>query len=163
VSARRAVRLAAASLLLSGCFHYRPLEPGVAPVGEEVRVVLTREGAAALPEEVPAFPGSAVRGTVTGREGDRLLLRVPVAVQREGLLTRELGRQVEIPAGQIVRLERRELSRGRTALAVAGGVGALVGLWASLDGGRSEGSAGPQEPPVEGVRIPLLSLPLPFP
>lgn len=158
---RRVVPLAATALLLSGCFHYRPVEPGVVPVGDEVRVLLTREGAAALPQEVPDLSGMAVRGKVMSREGDRLLLRVPVAVQREGLLTRELGRDVAIPSAQIVRVERRELSRGRTALAIAGGLGTAAALWASLGEGRSEGGSGRPEPPVEAVRIPLLSFPLP--
>lgn len=155
----RGIPLLAAALLLSGCFGYRGMEPGVVPVGEEVRVHLTRQGVADLPE-IPERSGSVVRGRVTRREGDRLVLRVPVALQQDGLLTRELGREVAIEAGQIERLERRELSRGRTALAVAGGLGAAAMLWASLEGGRSEGGDGRPEPPVESVRIPLFRLPL---
>lgn len=160
-SVSRGSGAALAAVLLAGCFHYRPVEPAGAPLGEEVRVRLTREGAAALPEELPGLAAGVVRGRVTGREDGRLRLRVPVAVQQDGLVARELGREVEVPAAAILGVERRALSRGRTALAVAGGLGAAAMLWASLGEGRNEGGTGAPPPPIEAVRIPFVSFPLP--
>jgi hypothetical protein len=150
----------AATLFSSGCFAYRAAEVGAVPAGEDVRLHLTRQGAADLPE-LPLGAGSTVRGRVLRNEGDRLLLRVPVAVQRDALSTRELGQDYEVAVSQLELVERREFSAFRTGLAAAAGVGGAAVLLHAFSQLRKEEGADPSGPPVEMIRIPLLSIPVP--
>ncbi len=156
---RRGAAALSAALLLSGCFSYRQAELEAVPLGENIRVHLTRLGAAALPE-IPRQAGPMLRGRIMRNEDGRLLLRVPIAYQQAGVVTRELGRDIEVPVADIVRVETRELDRVRTALSVAGGIGVVVVLYQAFGGTRSDGGAPIPEPPVETIRIPLFHLPL---
>lgn len=156
--ARRAVALAAALPLLSGCFSYVPAEPASVPAGEEVRVFLTRDAVLELQDAIPTS-GSALRGRITGREDDLLTLRVPVTAPRAGLQAPDIGQDVRIATGQILELQRREFSPARTGLLVAGAAGAASMIILLI---MDDAGATPQPGPGDGpevIRIPLLSLP----
>jgi hypothetical protein len=118
-------------LVVSGCFSYVPADMGTVPEGNDVRLYLTRQGVAGLPE-IPTQSGPRLTGTLVRKDNDQILLRVPVAVQQDGLMTRTLGQDVRIPASDIVQLERRSFNRARTGFAVAGGAVAVVGLIAAF-------------------------------
>lgn len=163
LSALRAFQTGAIALLVSGCFSYVPAEPTAVPVGGEVRLHLTRQAFAELPE-IPQQTGSTLKGTLVRVEREQVLLRVPVAVQTVGLVTRTLGQDLAIPTGHIARFEERELDRVRTGLTLASGVVAVGILIATVRGTRSPASdrirdEGDQEGGglVWTVRIPLLS------
>jgi len=152
----RLKRLLPATLLLTGCFSYRPAELGTVPVGQQVRVQLTRTGAAELPEV--AVQGTTLRGRVVGREADRLRVRVAVGYEQEALVTRELGRDVDIPAGEIVSVQRREFDKLRTGALVAGGVGVIAVILNSFGVIDNEDPVEFPTPPEEGARIPIFTI-----
>ena len=116
--------LAVAALILSGCYKYVPVETGAAPSGEEVRVLVTRQGAAEY-SEVAALDGRIpeLRGNVVGYEGSDLLLAVEVASPQVGFRSISLRQTVRIPTGEILSIDHRMLDKGLTA-AVVGGVAA---------------------------------------
>jgi hypothetical protein len=130
--ARKCVQVGAAVVLFSGCFSYVPAEPGTLPEGGRVRVQLTRQGFAALPE-IPNQSGPRLAGTLVRRNDDQLRLRVPIKVDGPGP---DFGQEVVIPAGAIVGFERRELSRSRTAIAIAGGLATAAALYIGFEKGR---------------------------
>ena len=150
---RLAVALGAAILCTAGCFRYIPTEVAAIPDGERVRVHLTRAGQLDLPELTDPV-GGPVQGTLVRRADDRIFLRVPVAVRREGFLQSNIGQDAAIPFSEIVQIERRQLSRSRSGLMVAGTAGfAAMVVLVIIDGsiGREPG------PPTGGddLRIPI--------
>jgi hypothetical protein len=151
---------------LSACFHYRPVELGTVPVGQDVRLRLTRVGWAGLPEHVPSRDGATLRGTLLSSNGEQVLLRVPIAAATQGLVSRAVGQDVAVPASHIVQLEFRQLDRVRTGLAVAGAILGGGAIFMSFREGDPEGAETQQQseeeagvnPAPGGVRIPLLTL-----
>jgi hypothetical protein len=130
-------------LLLGGCYTYVPVETAIVPEGEQVRVHLTREGVLALPE-LDGREGPILTGAVASRSADRISIRVPVVIRREGFLQNTLGQNVAVPLAQIERMETRKLSRSRTGLVVVGtaGVAALV-VFKIVDGAWFHEPPGP--------------------
>jgi hypothetical protein len=144
--------------LLAGCFVYVPADPATIPAGEEIRIFVSRVGMAQLPIEV-ASNGTYLNGRFEGRIADSVRVRVPVATRQVGFMTQDLRQEVRVPAGEVVQFERRELSRGRTALLVAGGVAGGAAVVALISGSITGGDdPGPGD---DLSRIPLLSIPVP--
>ena len=112
---------------LSGCFKYIPTQLEVAPPGEEVRLLVTRQAGVEL-SEVTGIDLSRpiIRGEILGREGTELLLNVPVGRRREGFHTLQLKQTIRVPFEEVVRIDRREFSRLNTGLLAAGSVGASI-------------------------------------
>lgn len=154
----RPALLGAALLLASGCFSYVPVETAAVAPGQEVQVHLTRQGLAEL-EQLDMAGGATVRGRVVEREGDGVLLRVPITRVQEGFHSVALGQDIPIPSRAIVQIERRELNRGGTALLV-GGTAALAAavIYFIVGEGFGDDTQEPPEPPE--IRIPL-SVPVP--
>lgn len=148
----------AAMALLAGCFGYVPVEPGTVPEGADVRLHLTRQGVADLPE-IPGQEGEVVAGTLLRRSDGQVQLRVPIRVRNQGFPTQEFSQEVGVPARDIVVVEERRLSRARTGLLVAGGLAAVVLAITSFDDGRQDQSPQIPPPPEEGIRIPIFSFP----
>lgn len=140
------MRRLAALLLLSlsaGCYTYVPVELATVPQGERVRVHLTREGVAALPDLGESVE-RVLDGTVESRSPDQIVVRVPVAARREGFLSSTLGQNVAVALGHVDRVETRRLSRSRTGLAVIGTAGAVAAVvFTILDGSIMRDPPGP--------------------
>ena len=98
------IHIVAFAVLCSGCFSYIPTELGTLQEGRQVRVQMTRQGFAALPE-IPHQSGPRLAGTLVSRSDDQLRLLVTVAVDGQN---KSLGQQLVIPASDVVRYERRE-------------------------------------------------------
>lgn len=150
--------LAAGVLVLSSCYAYVPADPDAVPLGERVRVHLSRSAMADMllaAEDTAAAPVEpVVAGTLSRREGDVVFVRVPIPVEREGFLVAPFGRDVRVPLAGILQLERRRLHGGRTALTAAGAAGlAAFVIYVIMDG--AGGGAVPTPPGGENVRIPL--------
>lgn len=145
------------TLILSGCFTYLPVEPGVAPEGREVRVHVSRQGLAALPE-IPDAAGAVVRGTLLDRGGDVLLVRMPIGTRVDGVMSRSIGQNVSIPSQYVDRLEAREFSRGRTGMFVAAALTVAIAAVLGFGEGAADPVIDPRDPPVESARIPVFSL-----
>ena len=157
--------LACGALGLTGCFHYVPVEPTAPPVGNDVRVELTRVGFAELPE-MPSYPGPDLTGVLVRAEAGGLLLRVPVPVRVDGMLRETIDQDVTIPSRSIVQIERREFDRTRTGLSVAGGVATLLGVFLGFKAGGNDTPEIPQPPGEEEAGSRLISsvfrIPLPI-
>lgn len=160
---RASLALVALVTLTSGCYRYVPTSVELAPPGDEVRVLVTRLGAAQLTE---VMPGAAVTGVVTGKlesvEGDDLLMSVPVGERREGFMRMDLTQTIRVPRGEVLNLERREFDSvgtafiGVAAAAVAGGI-----IFGIIEAFGNQGPPDDGEPPVD-FRFMLGQFALPF-
>ena len=140
-----AVATGAALVLGSGCFSYVPAELGAVPAGRDVRLELTRVGFAQLPE-IPNRPGPELAGRLVRQDPGQLLLRVPVAIRADGMVTGTVEQDVLIPATDIIRVERREFSRRRTGVVALGGVALLVGVIQAFGSGGPPVGQEPEKP-----------------
>jgi hypothetical protein len=145
----------------AGCYTFTPIPVEPTPVGENVRVYVTRTGAPevlTVAEEVGAVP--EIRGRVEGEESGSLLLRTPV---RSETATRalDIGQLVRVPTGEIVAMERQSFSTGRTVALLAGGIGAAAFvLYVIIDSGRGDNGVDTPDPDLfvgglRGLRIPI--------
>lgn len=146
--------LAALAVLgLAGCFVYMPAELQSVPAGESVRVRLSRAAAEEL-ELIAPGGGSVVRGTLVRRDANALFVRVPIATRREGVATRPIEQEVAIAPGEILELELRRRSGGRTALFVGGTAAVAAMVVGMILTGDRDRVIRDDEPPSE-IRLPL--------
>jgi hypothetical protein len=138
---------------LCGCYVYVPAELQTVLPGENVRMRVSR---GAIAEFAEVLPGGepVVRGTLVRREQDRLFVRVPITTRREGFMNQPITQDVGIAAGEILELELRRKSGGRTALFVAGtGVVAAAVIGTIVAGDRDRVIR--DDGPPDEMRIPL--------
>jgi hypothetical protein len=146
--------ITASVLFLTGCFSYVAAPIETVPAGTDIRVYLTRQALADLPEPLEQ-DGPVLEGTLVRREDERVFIRVPIAVRQEGFHASTVGQDVSLSAGEIVQLERRRLDRAGTALLVGGtAASAAAVIFLIMD---AFGEPGRTDPPVEEFRIPLFS------
>ena len=152
--------LAASILCLSGCFRYVPIRLEVAPVGEDVRLVVTRQGAFELSEVTGVSAAAPVlRGELVRVEDRAVLLRIPLESQRMGIHTEELGQTIRVPTEEILSIERRELDRTLTGLLAAASTAAAVGVISLIVDSFGDSNVPDGPYPIESViSFPLLSL-----
>jgi len=140
MTSARTLALGATLLLASGCYTYVPAELSAVAPGEPVRVEMSREAMAQMlrsEESQVAHVGPLLRGTLTRRAPDEILVRVPVG--------NRLGQDVRIPAGEVLRVGKRRVSWAGTALTVGAGAGlAAFVVHYIMDGAVAVG-----RPPVE--------------
>lgn len=154
----RAVTFMIVSFSLTGCYRYIPTTLEAVPPGQEVQVMMTRDGARELAEITDLVPGPApvLRGEVSGVENGDMLLTVPIGMRQEGFHQNALLQTVRVPTAEILSVGLRELDVVATA-ATIGGSAAALGLlvYAILDsfGGSSSG---------EGEELELSIFSLPF-
>jgi hypothetical protein len=152
---RRGVVMAAV-VLLCGCYGYIPAEPSTITPGARVRVDLTRQGVADLPDQIPVGEDNALLGTLTRAGADQIMVRVPLGVDRQAMRAETFGQDVTVAVAEIEDLWLRRFSPVRTAIVVAGGAAAAAGLFYTFGAVANESAPGP--PPEEAVRIPLFSV-----
>jgi hypothetical protein len=136
------------ALHLGGCYTLVPTTlPGLVP-GDQVRVQV----GGPLSAELRLFLGDeSAAGTLSGavdrRDADGLLLLLPSAYRPQGFHVETLHQRVRVPEMNVLRVDRRELDPGRTALA-AGAVGLAVGAiaWQAISS-RSGGNTAPNPDP----------------
>lgn len=148
------LRRATAALLLftTACYQYVPASSTTPPpVGQDVRVQVTEEGARRLQlgEVLPRTPQS-VEGRVVTTDGDGIEVRVPIRnPERRGFRRRDIFQQVRILQGEIQRIDFRRIDRMWTGAAVVAGVTALLVLVVSGMGGTVGGDTAPPPPEKE--------------
>ena len=155
--------LMAALLASAGCFSYTAVPLEMAPEGQDVRVLVTRQGAFELSEvtdvqgEVPSVPGRIVT-----KEEREILLRVPIAQRRDGFHMASLDQTIRVPRGEILQVERRDFDTGKTMLlgagALAGSVFIIMSIMEAFGGDTAPGEGpGPDE---SWIPTPLISVPI---
>lgn len=161
--ARRAARVIAAGglpTLLAGCFTFAPAEATGVREGEMVRISLTTTGAtrlSALGVDVGSTGGAdpSISGSWIRRRDGGLGVRVPIATPPAG--GEPIVQEVVLAPTEVLRLDRRRLSRSRTAVATVGVVGLGTATFLLI----VTGSAGEPHLPLPGgpddVRIPVTS------
>jgi hypothetical protein len=124
-----------------------------------VQIMVTRAGSeelARVQDENQLRP--IVRGQFVERSADTLLLRVPVNTNDLSTRRVEIGQVVRIPEGEVLTVDRRELSVGKTAGLIA--VGAGVGLFLltqifDVIGGGDDGDGPDPDLHLGGWSIPI--------
>ena len=121
-------------MFLASCFSYQPLIETAPTPGDRVRVRLSVSAASQLSDWV-GQPIRSVEGTVLYANPDSLRLDVGWGALFAG--TRFEGRRDTLTFAErdILGIDRRELSKGRTALVGAGAVAAVVALFRGIRGG----------------------------
>lgn len=156
ISLRRPVLAVSLLVVIGGCYSYEPVRPERVAPGTAVRVRITSEEAARLSDVLPTG-ARVLDGEFVDRTGAGLTLTVPSAVidQRRGVT--RLHQRIDLPAGEVLGLERRRLDGLKTAAAVGAGAVA-VGLIAAFAFDSDGGTKGAPKPNPDDVRIPLIRL-----
>lgn len=145
-----------AALLCSACYTYRMTAWDTAPVGEQVRGLLSTEARIRL-EDSLRLRVDRLEGGLVERNADRALFEVRTTQDEYG---RPLYQRIELAQKDVLRMEVRRLDRLRTA-ALAAGVAAVtvavIVFRASNNPGEPNGGPPlpPDAPPVWLFRIPL--------
>jgi hypothetical protein len=130
----------------TGCFSYLPVRPESLTNGADAQVRLTLDGT----RDVTGTLGSEVRfirGIVERATSDSVVMRVREMQLLDGSVVSNNGTVVALGRQQMSDLERRTLSPGRTAVAGALVVGAIVLVAVAA---RPRGSQGEIIPPIGG-------------
>jgi hypothetical protein len=137
----------AVGILFLGCHSYVPTTAPEAPLGSEVRALLSTEAQLALEDRL-GMERRSVTGRMVERRADTLFLLVRTAGAGSGSLYQRL----DIAERDVLRLDLRRQHNGRTFGLVVGLVGAATALTILLTGDVDSGSPLPGEPsPPERV------------
>ena len=119
MSSRKAL-IVAVMILTTGCYSYVPAEFAAVPLGEGVRVYLSREGQtrlrAAGEDQIPGLREDEpiVEGVLVRRDASEFSLRIPVAQRQAGFIQSTLGQQVTLPTTEVVQVQHRIVSRTKS-------------------------------------------------
>jgi len=124
---RRSYPILLVPFLLTGCFALAPLE-GTSPVpGDQVRLTLSPDAAERLSERT-GRPVRSVDGRVLAGASEVLTLEVRWSALHAGAGPEARRDTLALEPSEIESVQRRELSRARTGLAVGGVVAILAAL-----------------------------------
>jgi hypothetical protein len=117
------------SWTLAGCYTFRPVDPFEAIPGEEIRLVLNES---ALPGLAPSalLGETSVQGDLVGVSDDSISVSIWIGQAYRGTPFEAAHQDYAFPRTEVIRLERRRLSRTRTALTT---VGVLAGIYILID------------------------------
>jgi hypothetical protein len=142
--------------LLQACYTYVPLTSPTPEVGETFAFEISDQGRVGLAQRFG--PGlKEVEGRIVANESSDYVINVFRVSQISGESSQWSGETTRINRDYVTGVRARQLSRGRTALAIAGGAAVAVVLIASrgLFGSYSHSPDEPTpEPPISG-RIPV--------
>jgi len=140
--------LAAAALLLNGCYEYLPSPDRTTDLtGKRVELTLTDAGAVVLASAIGPQMES-VGGTLVDLQQDNLVVSVLSVTNRNGMETGWKGERIEVPRSMIARLEERRFSVRRTIFASAALMAGLVIAQRAFGGagGSTTPGGGPGQP-----------------
>lgn len=147
------VAMVSAALLSSACYHYTDIEPGRPVLDQRVELELNDAGRIALRRALG--PGAkTVEGRVLNQTADAYEVAVFRLTNVRGESFTWTGEQVQVPVDGVQGLSRRDIDKGRSAVAVASAAGAFAVFVATrslLGGGRDRPSGEP--PPGESIRM----------
>lgn len=143
-----AAALAVLSVAPVGCYRYVPATAGELPPEAVARLELSLDGTQALAGTLGPNVKS-VFGRVERQAGDTVVVALQETTTLSGQVFTSSGASVGIPRGFVTGVQLRERSRGRTAVAIAGGVAAMVfvAVVAKARGEQGTTSTPPPPPP----------------
>lgn len=159
----RAVTALAIGLLSGGCYKYVPVETATVDPQEDVRIFVTESAAARLSGDLGVYTRS-LQGRFRQEAHDSVSISVPVTRAYQGRLLDSGWQTLFLGRGEVVRVDRRELSRTRTVAASVGVVAAVAVIITSvvqiLDPNPSSEEPPPPPPapslrPNGSLRIPV--------
>lgn len=123
---KRALPVVAASVLLSGCFSYLPIEPGDVEPGLSVRARVSPAAGARIAPLLGATDARKLDGTVITQSADTMIVEVPTVITENREFGRSPNQRVSISRSDLVELEVRRLDKTRT-MGLVGGAALIVG------------------------------------
>jgi len=123
---KRASLAVAASVLLSSCFSYIPIEPGDVEPGVSVRARVSPAAGARIAPLLGATDARKLDGTVITRSADTMIVEVPTVVTDNREFGRTPNQRVSIFRSDLIELEVRKLDRMRT-MGLIGGAAVVLG------------------------------------
>ncbi|HWP36042.1 MAG TPA: hypothetical protein VNL18_00670 [Gemmatimonadales bacterium] len=144
-----------------GCYRYEPVTLDAVPQGATIRAVLSPAASAALMERQGISSGRHLEGTVLEDHGATLSLWVASVPASREFGSGVLYQQVDVLKSDVLRVDLRELDRGKTTfLAVGGAAAVAVVARAALSGGTGESNSGGGGVPPESrrTRLPIVIL-----
>jgi hypothetical protein len=159
---RSSVAIVLSAICSSGCYQYTPTDLTATPPGQQIRVQVTREGAAEMAEVFPIDARfSELTGTLTGVEGGDALIQIPVAQRQEGFHTVNLKQTIRVPILHVFTAEVKRLDRIATGFLIGGtaatGVGIVLGIVKAFSS-----TGGTEDPPdsVDRRRLRIFKIPI---
>ncbi len=141
-------------VVLMACYQYAPVESVSPRVGKDVRLHVSSQHALELGVS-RGDDGYVVTGELFRADDDTLGLRVPERGWSSAYATARANRVMLIPRTAIVGMETKQIEKWKTAVVIAGGIGALAFLLSKTEGGRAGGPGDPPPPDVSVVgRLP---------
>ena len=144
---------------LGGCYKYLPAQIDPAPpVGQDVRLVVTRDGADEL-AQVASLNNAVVpqiEGKIESTEATAFMIRVRQRNdEAQPGLGNNIAQLVRIPTNQIIGVELREIDVPMTVLAIGGAVGGgTILLLRIIDAVGSDNSQDVIDPSL-AIRVPF--------
>ena len=147
-------------LVLAGCFNYVPTDFTTVPVGEDIRLIVSRERVPDLSElTLQDDPAPVLEGTLERREDASLIVRIPVGRRAEGFHSVALGQAIHVPPDAIISAELRVLDGFKTAGIIAGTIaGGVTLLLLGMDAISDQAPLPQPDPP--DFRMRLISIPI---
>ncbi len=130
---------------LSGCHTFQPASLEDLAPGVGVRARVSGAFADSLRSILPG-EDRTLEGTYVEARGTVVYIDVPVMSEYQGMRLQTLSQRIEIPENAFVEIERKNLSKSRTGLAV----GAVVAAGAALVIAQLSGDSGGGAPPGTG-------------
>ncbi len=146
----------------AGCHTFTPTRLSDVTPGQEVRVRVSGAWSDTLSAVLLTDDARVVEGAVIDVSSNAAMLEVPVNTELRGMRMESVAQRIEVPAGEIVDVELKELSKARTFGAL-GAVGIVLG---TLVVSQLNQDSGGQNPPGGGgpedaiVTFPLLRVPI---
>jgi len=151
----RTLAVLSIAIASGACHRYVPVQVAAVDPQEDVRIVVTESAAARLSRDLGLYTTN-LEGQLRQEAHDSVSIAVPVTRMYQGRLI-DSGRQtLFLGRGEVVRVDRRELSRGRT-IALGMGAVAVFGLLVNsvvqwLDPNPSTEEQPPPPPPAPSIR-----------
>lgn len=149
------------ALSAAGCHTFQPTTVSDLTPGQDVRARVTGAFSDSL-STILGGDARVIEGAFVESRGPSVYIDVPVNAEYVGMSLQTLNQRVEIPNDAFIEVERKELSKGRTALAL-GAVAAVAGaiivqqLSGDTGGGVRPGGGGPVDAVVTAPSISLSS------
>tara|TARA_Y100001960_G_C14352874_1_gene670424 strand:- start:121 stop:615 length:495 start_codon:yes stop_codon:yes gene_type:complete len=147
-------------IVLAGCFNYVPTDFTTVPVGEDVRLTVTRQSVPDLSEvTLENDPVPVLEGTLERRQDGSLIVRIPVGRRADGFHSVALGQAIRVPPDAIISAELRVLDGFKTAGMIVGTIaGATTLLLLGMDAMNDQAPLPQPDPP--DLQLKLISIPI---